>query len=98
MGRLPSEADPYLEKLDEHWGAIVVMYRAFQEREPVIEFDVASGKVLVFSAREYIEELTDRTRERTRKQYRKTLDEGSVMVFVRDEAKQVLMSYVIPLA
>jgi len=98
MKRPPADADPYLAEIDKHWDAIVGMYRAFEHRKPMIELNVTSGKILAYSAKEYLEELGDRTRDQTKQRYRKTIREGGIMVFVRDESKQVLTSYAFPAA
>lgn len=98
MKRPLADADPYMAEIDEHWDAIVEMYRAFEHRKPMIELNVTSGKILAYSAKEYLEGLSDRTRDRTKRQYRKAIREGGIMVFVRDESKQVLTSYAFPAA
>ena len=96
MKKATSESDPYLPMIRRHWDAVTGMYVAFEERAPMIEFDVASGQIRARPAKEYIDGLTDRTREKTRKLYKKTVAEGGLMVFVRDESKEVLRSYVFP--
>ena len=64
----------------------------------MIEFDVVSGQIRAYAAMEYLDNLTDRTRDQAKKQYKKAVAEGALMVFVRDEAKRVLRSYVFPAA
>jgi hypothetical protein len=96
MKKTKSDPDPYLPKLYEHWGALTAMHRAFEDREPIIEFDVVSERILAYGAEEYINQLTQRTREQTRKQYRKAVAEGALMVFVRDDSEEILLSYVFP--
>jgi hypothetical protein len=82
--------------LHEHWDALTGMYLAFEDRAPMMEFDVARGQIRAYPAREYLEGLTDRTREETKKQYKRAVAEGALMVFVRDESKEILRSYVFP--
>ncbi|MBI4736444.1 MAG: hypothetical protein HY766_10390 [candidate division NC10 bacterium] len=96
MKRSASIPDPYLTKVHEHWDAITGMHLAFEDRGPIIEFDVVSGQILAYPAKDYLEGLTDRTREQTKKQYRKALADGALMVFVRDDSKRLLRSYVFP--
>ena len=93
MKKATSKPDTYLPVLHEHWDALTGMYVAFEELEPMMEFDVASGQIRAYSAREYLAGLSNRTREKTRKQYKKAVAEGAIMVFVRDEPKKMLRSY-----
>ena len=96
MRKTKSDPDPYLPKLHEHWDALIALDRAFGDREPIIEFDVVSKRILAYPAEEYINQLSERTREQTRKQYREALAEGGLIVFVRDDAKEILVSYCFP--
>jgi hypothetical protein len=103
---LPSEemkksgpnSDPYLKKICKHWDAITGMYLTYEDHEPMIELDVVSGQIRAYPAKDYLEDLTDRTRDLAKKQYQKAIAEGALMVFVKDEAKRVLRSYVFPAA
>lgn len=72
------------------------MFGAFEDRGPIIEFDVVSERLLAYGAEEYINQLSERTREQTRKQYREAVAEGGLMVFVRDDSEKRLLSYVFP--
>jgi hypothetical protein len=90
-----AESDPYFPVLQQHWDTLTGMYTLFEDRGALVEFDVASRQIRVYPAMDYIETLTPRTRER---QYRRVLAEGALMVFVRDESRQILRSYIFPLA
>jgi len=74
------------------------MYLIYEDHKPIIEFDVVSSQIRAYAAKDYLEGLTDRTRDIAKKQYRKAVAEGALMVFIRDEAKRVLRSYVFPAA
>ena len=98
MTKSRPNSDPYLKKIRKHWNAITGMYLTYEDHKPMIEFDVASGQIRAYPAKDYLEDLTDRTRDIAKKQYQKAVAEGALMVFVRDEAKRVLRSYVFPSA
>ncbi len=91
-------SDPYLRKIHDYWDVITKMYLTFEVRRPIIEFDTVSGQILAYPAKEYLDGLTDRTRDETKKQYRTATADGALMLFVRDESKRVLRSYVSPAA
>jgi hypothetical protein len=96
MRKATSGSDPYLRKLHEHWDAVSGMFRELEDHAPIIEFDVATGRILGYPAEGYIDGLAKRTREQTRNQYRKAVTDGALMVFVRDATEEVLRSYVFP--
>ena len=37
-------SDPYLKKVQEHWGDITKMYEMFEHKAPIIEIDVGHCK------------------------------------------------------
>jgi hypothetical protein len=96
MRKPARKSDPYERMLRKHWSAITAMYLAYEDRKPMIEFDVVRGQILAYPAKDYLEDITERTRDLAKKQYREAIAEGALMVFVRDKAKRVLRSYVFP--
>ena len=95
MGSIP---DPYIKKIDEHWHEITGVYVAFENKKPIIEFEPNRVRIIAYSAEDYIDALSDRSRDETKKQYREACETGAFMVFVRDEQKKVLRSYIFPRA
>ena len=91
-------ADPYEYQILEHWNEITGMYLAFEEKQPIIEFNATRNLIIAYPAEEFINGLSDRTRDNTMQQYRKCTEDGALMVFVRDEVKKVLRSYIYPVA
>jgi hypothetical protein len=95
---MDSKSDPYKQKIDEHWDKITGMYVAFEEKKPIIEFEPNRIRITAYPAEEYIDGLSGRTRDQTKKQYRAASAKGALMVFVRDEKKEILRSYIFPRA
>jgi hypothetical protein len=93
-----ADSDIYLPILRKHWDALTDMYVAFEERAPMLEFDVVTYQIRAYPAADYLEDLSGRTREETKKQYKEAVAEGALMVFVRDESKEILRSYIFPVA
>ncbi len=91
-------SDPYMEKIQQSWDEITGMFVLFEDKKPIIEFDTVHHLILAHPAEEYLDGLSDRTRNQTKQQYRKAVSEGAVMVFVRDEVNEVLRSYIFPKA
>jgi hypothetical protein len=95
---MDTKSDPYMQKIDEHWDKITGMYVAFEDKKPIIEFEPNRIRIIAYPAEEYIDGLGSRTRDQTKKQYREASAKDSLMVFVRDEQKEILRSYIFPRA
>ena len=88
--------DEYSEKINEYWDEITGMYVAFADKKPIIEFDPNRLRIIAYHAEQYLDGLSERTREQAKKRYQKAAATGALMVFVRDEEKEVLRSYIFP--
>jgi hypothetical protein len=55
------------------------------------------GRFVLISRKDYLERITDRTREQMKKQYEEAVAKGDLTVFFRDESERILRSYVFPL-
>ena len=86
--------DPYLLKLHRIWPSILVAYDDFKDKKPIVEYRLPRKIVCVYPALDYINDLTERTREQTRLIYKKAVANGQFMVFVHDADNRVLRSYV----
>ena len=84
----------YTKQIAEFWPTIMRARNDFADQNPVIECDVVKRQVLAWSAEEYINELSERTREVTRRQFRQATAAGGIMVFIRDSKNRVLQSHV----
>ncbi len=91
------ETDPYLRSLGRAWPTVLRAYDDFKDENPIIEYRVQQGQVRAYPARAYIDDLSDRTREQTRRTYREAVAAGEFMVFILDTAKRVFRSYVFPI-
>jgi len=89
--------DPYLETIDKHWDNIIMMYMTFQERRPIIEFEISSKKIYSYSAEDYIQSLTSRTRNMAKEQYEKAIRNHQFLLFVKDTQNKKLRSYIFDL-
>lgn len=90
--------DEYSEKINKYWDEITGMYILFEDKKLIIELEPNRIRIIAYPAEEYLDGLSERTREQTRKQYQKANATGALMVFVRDEEKEVLRSYIFPRA
>ena len=92
-----SSNDPYLAFIDGQWHNIVMMYEAARDKKPIIEYDVTHERIYSYPANEYIESLSERTREQTKQQYKEAVQKNQFLLFVKDFKNQVLRSYIFSL-
>ena len=76
----PEMTDLYLQKIQEHWDEITGMYLTFEEKGPVIELDANGLLIVAYPAQEYLDGLSDRTREQAKRTYRIRLSSRSSQV------------------
>ena len=88
--------DEYSKKINQYWDEITMMYISFEDKKPIIELEPNMPRIIAYPAEDYLAGLSERTRERTRMQYRKAAATDALMIFVKDEKKEVLRSYVFP--
>jgi hypothetical protein len=74
------------------WPTILLARNEFKENKPVIEHKPVEKVVFAYPALSYINDLTDRTRDKTRG----LCLAGEFLVFVRDTRKRIFRSYVFP--
>jgi len=86
----------YTGQIAGFWPTIMRAWQAHADKRPMIECDLASKTVRAYASGEYIDSLSERTRETTRREFARTMDEGGIMVFVLDSKNRVLQSYTFP--
>jgi hypothetical protein len=86
--------DPYLDMIDERWDSIVLVYDTFRGKDQIIEFDVLEQKIYSYPAADYIQNLSERTREQTARQFAVATKHDQFLLFIRDGENQRLRSYV----
>jgi hypothetical protein len=84
----------YTRLIEEYWPTIMRAWEEHADKHPVIECDVVRRKVAAMPAKNYIDGLTERTRETVHCQFSETTAQGGIMVFIRDSRNKVLQSHV----
>ena len=84
----------YSSEIDSYWATIERAWNDHADKHPIIECDLAKGQVVAYSGKEYIEGLSDRTRQETQRTYDRAVREGSMMLFIRDSDNRILQSHV----
>ena len=90
--------DPYLSIIDQHWENILMVYQIFKGKNPIIEYDIDDQKIYAYSANDYIQTLSSRTREETQNLYQDAIRMDKFMLFVKDTKNRRLRSYIFSLS
>ena len=89
--------DPYLDLIDAQWDNIVMVYQTFRGKDQIIEFDVTEQKIYSYPASDYIQNLSERTRDQTARQFAEAKKRKQFILFVKDAPNQRLRSYILDL-
>lgn len=82
----------YSKQLETFLPTIMQAWEEHADKHPVIECDVVGKKVRAYPSQDYIDSLSDRTREFTRQEFIRNDEKGGVMVFILDTKNRVLQS------
>jgi hypothetical protein len=83
----------YSPEIDEFWPTIMRAWKEHADKHPVIECDLANKTVATYPAKEYIDDLSERSRETTQIEFDRVINDGGIMVFIRDNRNRILQSY-----
>ncbi len=86
--------DPYLDLIDAQWSNIAMIYNSFRDKKPILEYEVDGKKIFSYPAIDYINDLTERTRDRTEKQYKDACNNNQFLLFIKDKSNKKLRSYI----
>jgi hypothetical protein len=89
--------DPYLELVYDEWDHIVALYTMVAARRPVMLYDVQERKIYAYPYKEFKADLNERSQAILTEQYEQARAENAVVIFVRDNEKEKLVSYTIHL-
>jgi len=87
----------YTEQIAEFWPTILQAWDEHSDKHPIIECDVVRRTVAAMPASEYIDKLSESTREATHHQFEKITAEGGMMVFIHDSKNRILRSHIFTL-
>lgn len=88
-----SANNPYLDLVSEQWPNIVKLYEAYEDKRPVMLFDIQEARIYAHPYVDFKAGLSKRSRGMLEEQYQKAIDEDKIVVFVRDNQKRRLVSY-----
>ena len=93
MPRTKATSDIYLDVVEAHRATILGMYRLYEDKQPVMLFDVSAQRIYAYPYDDFKKELNPSGRTSLTEQYERALRDGQVVVFVRDDQERKLVSY-----
>ena len=85
--------DELLDAALEQYGNIVMMYEMFEDKRPVMLFDIQGQRVYAYPYEEFRDEMNERSQRILKQQYQQAQVDRQIVVFVRDNMKQKLRSF-----
>lgn len=86
--------DPYLDMINSQWDNIIMMYQTFQDKKPIIEYEIDTQRIYSYRAQNYLNCLGIRTRDEAKRQYEEAVKKNKFMLFIKDIKNEVLRSYI----
>ena len=87
--------DPLVEAAQNNLPHILALYKLFEDKRPVMLFDLQSQKIYAYPYMEYKANLNERSQAILERQYQEAITENKIVVFVRDNESQRLTSMVL---
>lgn len=87
----------YNDIINEFWPTIILAWKKYSINRPIIECNLDSWQVMAYPSEDYIETLSDRDKNLNKEQFNKALDNGGMVVFIRDTKNRALKSYIFPI-
>jgi hypothetical protein len=85
-------SDYLLDAVYQQWPHIQMMYRMFEDKKPVILFDIQEKWVYAYPYSDFRKGLSKRSQRSLKGQYEKAVQENKIVVFVRDNEQRRLVS------
>jgi hypothetical protein len=79
-------------------GLLVITYERFADKRPVMLFDIQEQRIYALPYAAYRAALSQRSQASLKEQYARAVANGDVVVFVRDNQREKLVSFSLPLA
>lgn len=85
--------DPYWEVVQSLMPDILYCYEQYQEKKPVLLFDIQENRIYVYPYLEFKNDLSVRSQGILQEQYAQAITDDKIVVFVRDNDAKKLVSY-----
>ena len=87
-------SDLYFKAIQEQWPNIRALYMTYESEKPIILYDINEQKIYAYPYKEFKAELSKKSQASLEHDYRSASSLRSMVVFVRDNIKRKLVSYI----
>ena len=87
--------DPGWKIINEQWPNILTLYTMLADKKPVMLFDVQEQRIYAYPYKEFKAEMNQRSQAVLVEQYRRAVANNQMVVFVRDNERETLVSYTV---
>ena len=88
-------SDPYFKAIQEQWPNIRGLYMTYGSKKPLMLYDIQEKKIYAYPYKEFKAELSKKSQTSLEHDYDSASNNGSMVVFVRDNIERKLVSYTI---
>jgi hypothetical protein len=93
--RKDEEGDYLYDALSEYLEHVRAAYKQFEDKRPVMLFDIQEQRIYAYPYESYKNDLSARNQVALAEQYEQAQRSGQMVVFVRDNDNRRLASYLI---
>lgn len=87
------ESDYLLEAAEDNWPHILMAYRQFEDKKPVVLYDIQEKRIYVYPYADFLSDLGEKSQLTLKDQYERAIQDNKIVVFVRDNDQRRLVSY-----
>ena len=88
-------SDPYFEAMQKQWSSIRALYMMYEDKRPIVLYDIHENKIYAYPYKEFKSDLSKKSQVSLEQDYKSASALRSIVVFVRDNIEQKLVSYVV---
>jgi hypothetical protein len=87
------QSDYLLEAAQENWPHIIAAYRHFEDKKPVVLYDIQEQRIYVYPYADFLRDLSEKSQTTLKHQYERAIRDNKIVVFVRDNEQRKLVSF-----
>jgi hypothetical protein len=87
------QRDYLLDTVNEQWHNILYAYKQFEDRRPIVLFDIQERRLYVYPYEDFKSEMSAKSQAALAEQYEKAQRQNKIVVFVRDNEQRRLASF-----
>jgi predicted secreted acid phosphatase len=85
--------DQYFDMLQQWWDTILFVYKKHEDKKPVILLDIQEELIYAYPYAEFKADMSKKSQIKLEQQYKDAISKNMIIVFVRDNENEKLVSY-----